>query len=201
MTSYCYDCSNVMHSEKRSYAALYGHLNCLKREHLFSCSQDSRWVCRNAAMSGHLDCLKYAHKNGYPWNEDICEVAAENGHLNCLKYAHENGCPWGIAACEWAAINGHLDCLKYVHENGCPWDKNICKGVARYGILDCLKYAHENGCPCNLDCKSTTWCEYRCDVCWKRDCNEHDSIDPFRKYAHEYTILYKDVIDMICSFV
>ena len=157
--------------------------------------------CIEAAYSGHLDCLKYAHENGCPWDEWTCIYAAMNGHLDCLKYAHENGCPWTKDACHDTASNGHLDCLKYAHENGCPWDDETYVYAAENDHLDCLKYMHENGCPCNLNCNSITWCEYRCDVCWEKDCNEHDSAESFKKYAHKYTILYKDVINEICSFM
>ncbi len=155
--------------------------------------------CSHAAYHGHLDCLKYEHENGRPWNEDICRYAAQNGNLDCLKYAHENGCSWSKGTCSSAAFGGNLDCLKYAHENGCPWDKCVYVMAIYSGHLNCIKYAHENGCPCDLDCKSTTWCEYRCDICWEQDCNEHDSAESFRKYAP--VILYKDVVDAICSFI
>ncbi len=75
------------------------------------------------------------------------------------------------------------------------------KYAAKNGHLDCFKYAHENGC-CDLNCDSMTWCEYRCDTCWEKDCNEHNAAESFKKYALEYIdILYEDVIDIICSFV
>jgi len=44
----------------------------------------SKKVCEFAAVCGHLDCLRYAHENGCPWNEDTCDRAALNGHLDCL---------------------------------------------------------------------------------------------------------------------
>ncbi len=155
-----------------------------------------------AAINGHLDCLKYAHENGRSWGEETCESAAYHGHLDCLKYAHENGCPLGRDICIYAASNGHLDCLKYAHENGCPWDDQICGFAAAGGHLDCLMYVHKNGARCNLDCNSTTWCEYRCDFCWHRNCDKHDSAKSFRMIISEMDhILYKDVVDVICSFM
>lgn len=45
-----------------------------------------------AAMNGHLDCLKYAHENGCPWDSQTTALAAEYGHLDCLEYARKNGC-------------------------------------------------------------------------------------------------------------
>ena len=120
-----------------------------------------------------------------------------------LKYAHENGCPWDKYTCSDAAYHGHLNCLKYAHENGCPWDKNTCKNAVYTRSLDCLIYAHKNGCPCDLNCNSTTWCEYRCDICWEKKCTKHKTKKIFRKLARKYNnySLYKDVIDVICSFI
>ncbi len=93
--------------------------------------------------------------------------------------------------------------LKYAHENDCPWDEQTCIYATLYNHLDCLKYAHENGCPCDLKCNSTTWCEYRCDVCWKKKCIEHDSAETFRSSTlkHNNDFFYKDVTDTVCSFV
>jgi hypothetical protein len=49
--------------------------------------------CRYAALNGHLECLKYAHENGCEWDNETCRNAEQNGHLECLNYARENGCP------------------------------------------------------------------------------------------------------------
>ncbi|ATZ80151.1 ankyrin repeat domain-containing protein [Bodo saltans virus] len=134
------------------YAAINGHLECLKYAHENGCPWDSN-TCLQAAGNGHLECLKYAHENGCPWNMLTCEYAAKYGHLECLKYLHENGCPWNILTCAYAAQNGHLECLKYAHENGCPWNEYTCLNAAGNGHLECFKYAHENGCH---------WNEYTC---------------------------------------
>jgi len=77
-------------------------------------------VCCYAALKGHLECLKYLHEQGCKWDEWTCIYAGYNGHLACLQYAHENGCEWDILTCVYAASNDHLKCLKYAYENKCP---------------------------------------------------------------------------------
>jgi len=50
-----------------------------------------------AALNGHLECLKYAHVSpgvSCVWHPNTTFIAARNGYLECLKYAHENGCKW-----------------------------------------------------------------------------------------------------------
>ena len=49
-------------------------------------------------------------------------------------------------------------------------------------------------------CDSTTWCEYRCDVCWKRNCNEYNN---YSTAAYELLkdILYDDVASVIHSYI
>ncbi len=131
----------------------------------------------------------------------MCIIAAANGHLDCLKYAHKNGYSWNKRICEEAAYNSHLDCLKYAHENGCPWDEKTCASAVKNRELDCLKYAHENGCPCDFNCNSITWCEYRCDVCWRYDCRKHDTAKTFKQMTKHNHVLYKDVVNEICSFL
>lgn len=51
-------------------------------------------ICMYAALYGHLDCLKFAHEHGCPWEENTCSLAAQQGYLEILIYAHKNGCPW-----------------------------------------------------------------------------------------------------------
>jgi hypothetical protein len=74
-----------------------------------------------AALRGHLECLRYAHEHGAPWHERTTEYAAMNGHLECLRYAHEHGAPWDERTTAAAARNGHLECLRYSYFRGCPW--------------------------------------------------------------------------------
>jgi hypothetical protein len=102
-------------------------------------------TCRYAALNGHLECLKYLHTNGCPWNSNTCEAASFNGHLDCLIYAFENGCPWNSTTCEAAAINGHLDCLKYAHENGCKWNINTYEAAVLNNNIECMLYMNSNG--------------------------------------------------------
>ena len=127
---------------------------------------------------------------GNKWDESVSEYAAYWGCLDGLKYAHENECPWGENTCEWAAkIWG-------------PWILNSFTTIIINNGLHCLMYAHKNGAPCDLGCNSTTWCEYRCDFCWHRNCDKHDSAKSFRMIISEMDhILYKDVVDVICSFI
>lgn len=53
-------------------------------------------LCTYAALFGHIDCLKFANQNGCPMDEMTMTVAAQQGFMDCLVYAHENGCLWGL---------------------------------------------------------------------------------------------------------
>lgn len=53
-------------------------------------------LCMYAALYGHLDCLKTAHQNGCQWDESVCSLAAQQGFIDCLKYARENNCTWSL---------------------------------------------------------------------------------------------------------
>lgn len=53
-------------------------------------------LCTYAALFGHIHCLKFAYQNGCPMEEMTCSVAAQQGYLDCLVYAHENGCLWSF---------------------------------------------------------------------------------------------------------
>ena len=80
---------------------------------------DVRLTTSYAAVSGHLDCLKYAHKNGCPWDEWTPSRAALNGHIHCLVYAFENGCPYNIEKEEkiLKEINQYKQQLKIIKNN------------------------------------------------------------------------------------
>ena len=148
------------HTNMGHWSAM-GDLEGLKYAHKNGRPWDT-WTCAYAALNGHLECLKWLHapdgdplaelRRGCPWDKWTCAYAAGNGHLDCLKYLHEQGCPWDEWTCACAALNGHLDCLKWLHEQGCPWDEDTSAYAARYGRLECLKYARENGCPISEFC-------------------------------------------------
>ena len=87
-----------------------------------------------AAMRGHLDCLKYLHETAKaPWDWDTATSAAKTGHLHILQYLVERKYDeYDAQACEFAAENGHLDCLKYLHETAkAPWDDDAVRSGAR----------------------------------------------------------------------
>ena len=95
-------------------------LECLKYVHRENGCHWSKWTCNFAALHGHLECLKYLHENGCPWSEGTCDCAAMKGQLECLKYLHENGCPWSKMTCGFTIEYGQLECLQYCRDNGCP---------------------------------------------------------------------------------
>ena len=210
MLKYAHENGCLWDEDTCKEAASNNNLDILKYARENGCPWD-KWTCSHAASNNNLDMLKYAHENGCPWDEGVCEYAASNNSLDMLKYAHENGCPWDEGVCVSAAKNGHLDILKYAHENGAPWGRNTCSMADKNNHLECLKYAHKNGCPCNINflgkddyCESIMWCEYRCDICWKRYCGIHDSDETFKKLINDGSIitpLYDDVINVICSFI
>ena len=156
--------------------------------------QNSPLTCAYAALFGHLDCLKALHQLGCPWDERACMAAVSNGHLDraehgravarCLSYLHENECPWSVStfvtaikcnqleclnyiqtkktfrmyryseACDLyavAASKGHLACLKFLKENAYPYGSGTATmEAAMKGHLECLIYLHQNGCPWNV---------------------------------------------------
>ena len=98
------------------YAAIYGHVDCLRSAH----ENGYRWSLRetiNAARFGHVDCLEYALLHNFPRDSRIIALAAHNGSIECVKCAHKYGCIINKSAC-WSAVrNGHLHCLMYIHQN------------------------------------------------------------------------------------
>lgn len=87
------------------------HLNLTYMHHI-GCIWNT-YVCTYAAINGHLDCLKCAHEYGCPWTLETCLHAALNGHLDCLIYAYENGCPWDSKWIRIYAAK-HNNCTAYV---------------------------------------------------------------------------------------
>lgn len=53
-------------------------------------------LCMYAALYGHLDCLKIAHQSGCHWDESTCSLAAQQGFTDCVRYARENNCAWSL---------------------------------------------------------------------------------------------------------
>ena len=130
-------------------AAEQGNLEMVKYCVANECPIDE-WACAYAALNGHLECLKYLREEAKaPWDSDcligrlkmviftysnillsvsminiangVCRMAAENGHLDCLKYLHETAkAPWDEDAVREAHYNNHTECLQYLLDNNCP---------------------------------------------------------------------------------
>ena len=65
--------------------------NILLSVSLINMSNDACWF---AAVNGHLDCLKYLHETAKaPWNLLAVRGAHENNHPDCLQYLLDNNCP------------------------------------------------------------------------------------------------------------
>ena len=51
-------------------------------------------ACAYAALRGHLECLKYLREEAKaPWDSLVLNFAHTNKHLECLRYAVEKKCP------------------------------------------------------------------------------------------------------------
>lgn len=113
--------------------------------------------CMWAAIGGHLNCLKYLHENNFTWDYKTIKEALAYGNFECFKYAIENGCEPEINCdhyCEYAIFGKNLDCLKYLREHtftqyNFTWNEYTFAVAAKYGKLEFLIYMYENGCPFN----------------------------------------------------
>jgi hypothetical protein len=111
------------------------------------------WSCAYAALNGHLECLKYLHEEAKaPWSSRTASWAASNGHLHILEYLVERKYDrYDEYACECAAKHGHLDCLKYLHETAkAPWDEEAIREAHKNNHLECVQYLLDNNCPLPL---------------------------------------------------
>ena len=53
-----------------------------------------KYACAFAALHGHLECLKYLREEAKaPWDLKVLYQAHANKHLECLRYAVEKKCP------------------------------------------------------------------------------------------------------------
>ncbi len=214
--------------ETRYIAAERGHLECLKftyenipkyrnyayidpyREELCNELKYNKCVSNcaiyDAARRGYLHILKYIHANGQSWGDDACKGAIEGNKLDCLKYIHKTGGLLDSSLYKSAVKYGGHEIIEYLHLNGCPWDDELWAIYRRIGScervnIETVKYIHKIGLSCSNNCNSTTWCERRCDVCWRYICDEHDSAKTFKQLANKETFLYEDIINVICSFI
>ena len=113
------------------------------------CSIDIH-ACAFAALKGHLECLKYLREEAKaPWNWRTAAWAAERGHLHILEYLVERKYDqFDEDACTGAAMSGHLDCLKYLHETAkAPWDSYAVRRAHKDNQPECLQYCLDNNCP------------------------------------------------------
>ena len=109
----------------------------------------NEWTCAYAALNGHLECLRYLREEvKAPWDFYTAAWAARNGHLHILEYLVERKYgKYNGDACLWAAKNGHLDCLKYLHETAkAPWHYWAVR-YAHENQPECLQYLLDNDCP------------------------------------------------------
>ena len=130
-------------------AAGQGNLEMVKYCVANECPVDKE-ACAFAALNGHLECLKYLREEvKAPWDLDTAAWAAENGHLHILEYLVERKYDqYSKLACNWAAKYGHLNCLKYLHETAkAPWDEEAVRGAHENIETECLQYLLNNNCP------------------------------------------------------
>ena len=99
-------------------------------------------ACAYAALNGHLECLRYLREEvKAPWDFYTAAWAARNGHLHILEYLVERKYgKYNGDACLWAAKNGHLDCLKYLHETAkAPWNEDAVRSAHENNHPECVQ--------------------------------------------------------------
>ena len=107
-------------------------------------------ACAWAALNGHLECLKYLHEEvGAPWDHQTATHAALNGHLHILEYLVERKYDEFVApTCFFAAGRGDLDCLKFLYETAkAPWNSYAVQQAYYNNHSECLQYLLDNDCP------------------------------------------------------
>jgi hypothetical protein len=73
-----------------------------------------------AALYKHLECLKKLHSQGVEWHPETTLYAAKINNLEILKYVHENGCPWHQDTIDEDCEIRSLEIIFYCLENKCP---------------------------------------------------------------------------------
>ena len=129
--------------------ACQGNLEMVKYCVANKCPINER-ACAFAALYGHLECLKYLHEEAKaPWDSTTARLAAANGHLHILEYLVERKYyKYDVGACWYAARNGHLDCLKYLRETAkAPCDEEAVYYAHEKNHPECLQYLLDNDCP------------------------------------------------------
>ena len=130
-------------------AAGQGNLEMVKYCVANECPVDWR-ACAFAALNGHLECLKYLREEAKaPWGSATAASAAEYGHLHILEYLVERKYDqYSEWACMHAAKNGHLDCLKYLRETAkAPWNGDAVREAHEKNHPECVQYLLDNDCP------------------------------------------------------
>ena len=70
---------------------IFIYSNILLSVSMINIANDACWF---AAVNGHLDCLKYLHETAKaPWELTAVREAHENNHPDCLQYLLDNNCP------------------------------------------------------------------------------------------------------------
>jgi len=130
-------------------AAGQGNLEMVKYCVANECPVDWR-ACAFAALNGHLECLKYLREEAKaPWGSATAASAAEYGHIHILEYLVERKYDqYSEWACMHAAKNGHLDCLKYLRETAkAPWNGDAVREAHEKNHPECVQYLLDNDCP------------------------------------------------------
>ena len=135
-----------------SAAAYKGNLEMVKYCVANECPIDEG-ACAYAALNGHLECLRYLREEvKAPWDFYTAAWAARNGHLHILEYLVERKyfeyIEYTESACKFTAKFGHLDCLKYLRETAkAPWDHDAVRKAHVNNHTECLQYLLDNNCP------------------------------------------------------
>jgi hypothetical protein len=149
-------------SEALPLAAQYGNLDFVKFAVNVGYTVGIAEICTSAAtphpsfsldLRKKLEVLRWAHKQGFPWNEDTSLQASRLADLSLFKWAIKNGCPWNKQTIlQEFLLKGNLEKIAFfLHEKGMEGEteeqyfSEIVKTARQAGSYELWKWLVEKG--------------------------------------------------------